>query len=51
MLEFCSGVHWDAKDLLKIDAFWEKFDIISPLTSKGGMTGIFLLLKKQFIFQ
>ena len=49
MPEFCNGVHWDAKHLLKTDAFWEKFEIVSPLTSKGGMAGIFLLLKSDLL--
>ena len=49
MLEFCNGVHWDAEMSLTIDASWEKFEVISPLTSKSGIAGILLLLKKRFI--
>ena len=50
LLEFCNRIHWEAKNLLKIDAFWEKFEIISPLTSKGGMAGIFLVLETIYYF-
>ena len=52
VLVFDNGVHCDAKNLLKSSAFFEKFEIISPFTNRGGIEGIFLLLKKQFnIFQ
>ena len=43
-------VQCDPKNLLKRDAFCEKFEIISPLTSKDEMAGIFLLLKKPFYY-
>ena len=33
-------------------AFFQKFEIISPSTNRGGIEGIFLLLKKRInIFQ
>ena len=52
VLVFDNGVHCDAKNLLKSSAFFEKFEIISPFTNRGGIEGIFLLLKKRFnIFQ
>ena len=52
VLVFNNGVHCDAKNLLKSLAFFEKFEIISPFTKRGGIEGIFLLLKKRFnIFQ
>ena len=52
VLAFDNGVHYDAKNLLKSLAFFEKFEIISPFTNRGGIEGIFLLLKKRFnIFQ
>ena len=50
MVEFCNAVHWDPKDLLKIDALWEKFEVISPLTSKGGMAGIFFVTWKTIYY-
>ena len=34
LLEFCNRVHCDAKYLLKIAAFREKFEIIYPSTSR-----------------
>ena len=52
VLVFDNGVHCDAKNLLKSSAFFEKFEIISPFTNRGGIEGISLLLKKLFnIFQ
>ena len=52
VLVFDNGVHCDAKNLLKSSAFFEKFEIISPFTNRGGIEGIFLLLRKRFnIFQ
>ena len=52
VLVFDIGVQCDAKNFLKSLAFFEKFEIISPFTDKGGIEGIFLLLKKRFnIFQ
>ena len=52
VLVFDNGMHCDAKNLLKSSAFFEKFEIISPFTNRGGIEGIFLLLKKWFnIFQ
>ena len=49
---FDNGVRCDAKNLLKSSAIFEKFEIISPFTNRGGIEGIFLLLKKRFnIFQ
>ena len=35
--------------LLERDAFPDKFEIVSPVTSKGGMERTFLVIKKQFI--
>ena len=46
VLVFDNGVHCDAKDLLKSSAFYEKSEIISPFTNRGGIEGIFLWLKK-----
>ena len=46
VLVFDNGVHGDAKNLLKSSAFFEKFEIISPFTIRGGIEGIFLLLRK-----
>ena len=46
LLEFCNGVHCDAKYLLKIAAFWEKFKIISPSTNRAGMAGTFFVTEK-----
>ena len=40
LLEFYNWVHCDAKYLLNIVAFWEKFEIIFPST--------FLLLRRRF---
>ena len=52
VLVFDNGIHCDAKNLLKSSAFFEKFEIISPFTNRGGIERIFLLLKKRFnIFQ
>ena len=52
VLVFDNGVHCDAENLLKSSAFFQKFEIISPFTNKGGNEGVFLLLKKRFnIFQ
>ena len=52
VLVFDNGVRYDAKNLLKSLAFFEKFEIISRFTNWGGIEGIFLLLKKRFnIFQ
>ena len=49
---FDNGVQCDAKKLLKSSAFFEKFEIISPFTNRGGIEGIFLLFKKRVnIFQ
>ena len=51
VLSFDNGVHCDAKNLKKL-GFFQKIEIISPFTNRGGIEGIFLLLKKQFnIFQ
>ena len=51
VLSFDNGVHCDAKKLKKL-GFFQKIEIISPFTNRGGIEGIFLLLKKQFnIFQ
>ena len=42
----------NTKKLLKSSAFFDKFEIISPFANRGGIEGIFLLLKNQFdIFQ
>ena len=38
--------------LIKKFGFFEKFEVISTFTNRGGIEGIFLLLKKRFsIFQ
>ena len=51
VLSFDNGVHCDAKKLKKL-GFFQKIEIISPFTNRGGIEGIFLLLKKRFnIFQ
>ena len=41
--EFFTGVHIDAKKLLKRFAFSQKSDTNLPLTNKGGIGGIFFL--------
>ena len=52
MTKVDNGIHCDAKNLLKSSAFFEKFEIISPFTNRGGIERIFLLLKKRLnIFQ
>ena len=48
VLVFDNGVHCDAKNLLKSSAFFEKFEFISPFNNRGGIEGIFLLLKMRF---
>ena len=50
LFEFCNGLHCDAKYLLKIAAFWEKFKTISPSTSSGGMAGTFCYKEGDLIF-
>ena len=37
LLEFLNRVHCHAKYLLKIAGFWQKFEIISSITSRGDM--------------
>ena len=52
VLVFDNRVHCDAKNLLKSSVFFEKFEIISSFTNRGGIENIFLLLKIRFnIFQ
>ena len=52
ILVFVNDAHCGAKSLLKSLAFFEKFETISPFTNRGGIEGIFLLVKKRFnIFQ
>ena len=52
VLVFDNDVHCDTKNLLKRLALFEKIEIISPFTNRGGTEGTFLLLKKRFnIFQ
>ena len=43
LLLFFIGVHIEAKKLLNRFAFSQKSEIKLPLTSKGGIAGIFLL--------
>ena len=50
ILVFDNSTHCDAKNLLKSSGFFEKVEIIFLLTNRGGIEGIFLLLKNQFIF-
>ena len=40
-LEFFTGVHIDAKKLLKRFAFSQKSETNLPLTNKGGIAGFF----------
>ena len=35
VLLFNNDVYWDAKNLLRSSAFYEKFEIIPPLTNRG----------------
>ena len=48
VLVFDNGVHCDAKNALKSSTFFEKFEIISPFTNRGGIEAILLLLRKRF---
>ena len=50
LLEFCNGVHCDAKYLLKIAAFWEKFEIIFPSTSRDDIAGTICYWLGDLIF-
>ena len=47
-LLFSKGVHWEAKNSLKIFAFPTIFVIISPDTRIGGTEGILMLFGKLF---
>ena len=40
----------EVKNLLKISAFLQQYDIISPLTNNGGTEGNFYYLKSNLIF-
>ena len=46
ILVFDNDKYCDPKNLLKGLTFFEKFEIISLFTKRGGIEGIFLLLKK-----
>ena len=54
-LLFSRGVHWEAKNILKILAFSEKFEkifynnIIVLYNNKRGIIGVFLLCTKLLI--
>ena len=48
LFKLSKGVHWSAKNMFNRSAFSEKFVIMSPFTSGGGIAGVFVLFRKRF---
>ena len=48
LLLFSKGVHWEAKNSLKIFAFCTIFVIVSPDIRTGSTKGILMLFRKLF---